>query len=462
MRTGFPRTSLAFRMALLAVVVVLLTSVAAGLVSVNLLQSANEQAARRNLAALADSAQANAAIGSNADAGQARARRALANIKVQIATIRRADPGEPVLAGDQLARRALTPQQVQTVLDGTPMSLQLPTEDGFVLVEARPTSAGGLVLAQRRTDALALGQRVVVELGWALAATAVAAMGIGLVVAWRLSLPLKRTAAAAQALADGRRDVAVPLTGPQEVADVAGSLNRLATALSHSEARQREFLLSVSHDLRTPLTAITGYAESLTDGVVPAGQVSSVAAVMADEAHRLERLVADLLDLARLDAHEMSIHPVTADLNVLVRTAATTWARRCAEAGVVFRLETGTEPLPVVVDPQRLRQAVDGLLENALRVTPQGAPIILAARTEAGLAVLEVRDGGPGLTDDDLPVAFDRSVLYERYRGIRQVGTGLGLAIVHRIATRLGAGIEAGHAVEGGARFTLRMRLQGS
>jgi len=184
--------------------------------------------------------------------------------------------------------------------------------------------------------------------------------------------------------------------------------------------------------------------------------------VMADEAHRLERLVADLLDLARLDAHEMSIHPVLADLNELVRTAAATWARRCADAKVLFRLETGTEPLPVVVDPQRLRQALDGLLENALRLTPTGAPIILAARTEAGLAVLEVRDGGPGLTDDDLPVAFDRSVLYERYRGIRQVGTGLGLAIVHRIATRLGAGIEAGHAVEGGARFTLRMRLQGS
>ena len=98
-------------------------------------------------------------------------------------------------------------------------------------------------------------------------------------------------------------------------------------------------------------------------------------------------------------------------------------------------------------DAQRLRQALDGLLENALRVTPQGAPIVVAAHTEpGGVAVLEVRDGGPGLTDDDLTVAFERSALYERYRGIRQVGTGLGLAIVHRIVERLGGTVEAGHA----------------
>jgi two-component system sensor histidine kinase BaeS len=126
---------------------------------------------------------------------------------------------------------------------------------------------------------------------------------------------------------------------------------------------------------------------------------------------------------------------------------------------VDFRVEA-SEPAVVFGDAQRLRQALDGLLENALRVTPQGAPIVVATHTEpGGSAVLEVRDGGPGLTDDDLTVAFERSALYERYRGIRQVGTGLGLAIVHRIVERLGGTVEAGHAHEGGARFTIRMPL---
>ncbi len=105
----------------------------------------------------------------------------------------------------------------------------------------------------------------------------------------------------------------------------------------------------------------------------------------------------------------------------------------------------------------RVRQVLDGLAENALRVTPAGRPIVLALRHEGRLAVLEVRDGGPGLTEDDLGVAFERSALHERYRGIRPVGTGVGLALVGGLVTRLGGSAEAGHAVEGGARFTVRL-----
>ncbi len=110
-------------------------------------------------------------------------------------------------------------------------------------------------------------------------------------------------------------------------------------------------------------------------------------------------------------------------------------------------------------DPGRLRQALDGLVENALRVTPQGRPVVLAARPQDGYAVVEVRDGGPGLTDDDLGVAFDQGALYERYRGVREVGTGLGLAIVARITQRHGGSVTAGHAPEGGACFQMRLPL---
>jgi two-component system sensor histidine kinase BaeS len=112
----------------------------------------------------------------------------------------------------------------------------------------------------------------------------------------------------------------------------------------------------------------------------------------------------------------------------------------------------------VLSDAARVRQILDGLMENALRVTPGGAPVVLAVRPEGdGWGVAEVRDGGPGLTDADLAVAFQRSELYRRYRGVRQVGTGLGLAIVHGLSTRLGGSVEAGHAREGGARFTVRL-----
>ena len=457
------RPTLGTRIALLAVSVAVLTSVAGIVISVNLLQRAGEQTARAALVALADQAEATAQVGVSPEAAQARARKALQSINVQIAVVRTRANGAPTLVGDQVAVRSLTADQTQRLSQGESLSLRLPRDDGILLVEARPTTAGGLVLAQRRGDALALGGQALQQLTISLVVTGLIAAALGLLVAWRLSRPLKRTAEAATAMARGSRDVAIPEEGPREVADVAASVNRLAGALSHSEARQREFLLSVSHDLRTPLTAITGYAESLADGVVPADRLTAVGTVIGDEAKRLERLVADLLDLARLDATEMRMDSAPVDLRGVVDGAAEIWRHRCGAAGVDFRVEAteGAEGAIVVIgDAQRLRQALDGLLENALRVTSQGAPIVVATRTDpGGLAVLEVRDGGPGLSDDDLTVAFERSALYERYRGVRQVGTGLGLAIVHRIVERLGGSVEAGHAREGGARFTIRMPL---
>jgi len=134
------------------------------------------------------------------------------------------------------------------------------------------------------------------------------------------------------------------------------------------------------------------------------------------------------------------------------------WAARCADEGVSFTLETPSAPLPVVTDPTRLRQIIDGLAENALRVTPAGSPIVLAGRADGGDAVVEVRDGGPGLTEDDCRVAFERSALYDRYRGVRRVGTGVGLALVAGLVARLGGTALADRAAEGGARFAVRLR----
>jgi two-component system sensor histidine kinase BaeS len=314
-----------------------------------------------------------------------------------------------------------------------------------------------VVLVQRRSDALAGTNRAVRRLLIALLVAAAAALLLGLLVARRLARPLRRTAVAARALAAGSRDIDVTPEGPAEVAEVADALNTLTARLRESEAGQREFLLAVSHDLRTPLTAIAGYAESLADGVVAGEETQAVGATMLAEAHRLDRLVGDLLDLARLESRDLRLDVTTVDPGPFLAAAATVWKARCDAAGVPFSVETQHFPATMRTDPARMRQVLDGLLENALRVTPAGRPIVLAGRPDGRAVVLEVRDGGPGLREDDLAVAFQRSVLYERYRGERQVGTGLGLAIVHRLVTRLGGTVEAGHAAEGGARFTVRV-----
>jgi signal transduction histidine kinase len=218
--------------------------------------------------------------------------------------------------------------------------------------------------------------------------------------------------------------------------------------------------MSVSHELRTPLTAIRGFGEALADGVATGEAVPQAGRTIVSEAARLDRLVADLLDLARLGADDFRYDVTPVDLDALVAEAGQVWGRRCAAVGVEFRLERPGVPVLTRTDPTRVRQAVDGLAENALRVTPAGAPLVLALRTEGADAVLEVRDGGPGLTAADREVAFERSALHDRYRGVRHVGTGLGLALVKALATGLGGRVEVDVApVEGGACFRVLLPL---
>jgi two-component system sensor histidine kinase BaeS len=290
---------------------------------------------------------------------------------------------------------------------------------------------------------------------------ALVAAGVGVVLARRLARPLQRAAAAAHRLSTGARDVRVEPEGPAEVAEVAEAINGLSSALAVSEGRQRDFLLSVSHELRTPLTAVKGYAEALADDVVPPPAVAATGQVLVAEAGRLERLVSDLLDLARLGAQDFRIDVTDVDVTELMRQAATVWADRCAREDVLFGVELPAIPVVLRTDPTRLRQIVDGLAENALRVTPSGRPIVFGLRPGPDVVTVQVRDGGPGLTDDDCAVAFDRSALYERYRGVRKVGTGVGLALVAGLARRLGGRAEAGRAPEGGACFSVNLPWAG-
>lgn len=273
-----------------------------------------------------------------------------------------------------------------------------------------------------------------------------------------LTGPLRRTAGAARALAGGRRDVRVPVEGPPEVAEVAAGMNALADALVASEGRQRRFLLSVSHELRNPLTAVRGFAESVADGVVTGDAARDAGGVILTEAGRLEHLVRDLLDLARLGADDFRLDLAPVDAAVVLDEAARVWSDR---AGVT--VERPGVPLPVRTDAARLRQVLDGLTDNAVRVTPAGRPVVLAARPPGpwdppgSRAVLEVRDGGPGLSPQDRAIAFEPGALGARYRDERPVGVGIGLSLVHGLVSRLGGVITVDEAPEGGARFTVTL-----
>jgi two-component system OmpR family sensor kinase len=436
---------------MVTIAVALLAVVITGVVSASLVRSTATTQARNTLGRYAELVAARAPSGASAPA---RSRKLFQQLGIDTVFV------FPTLRqGLGLGQRTLPADLRAAAAAGQIIDETTRLSGRRVIVEARPLDTGGdVVLIQPVSTATSdftgsLRVRLLLALLCGLAVAAVA----GVLLARWLARPLQTAAAAAHRLASGSRDVAVPPAGPAEVAEVAEALNALSGALSASEARQREFLLSVSHELRTPLTAVKGYAEALADGVVPSTDVARTGATVLAEAQRLDRLVNDLLDLARLGAQDFRVDLSDVDAVELIRNAAVVWTDRCEREGVRLRLETPDQALVVRSDPTRLRQIVDGLAENALRVVPAGAPIVFATRRESSSVVIEVRDGGPGLSDDDLRVAFERSALYDRYRGVRRVGTGVGLALVGGLAERLGGQAVAGHAAEGGARFTIHL-----
>ncbi|MEV0176140.1 HAMP domain-containing sensor histidine kinase [Streptomyces sp. NPDC050803] len=352
---------------------------------------------------------------------------------------------------DEARRRAL--------LDGEEVSATARLDGHSVLVEGVPTpNGGGLVLTQPMSAVDAATDRMRGALVLPLVLGLMGAALAGALLGRRLARPLVSAARTAHRLSEGERGLTVPSRGPAELVELAGALNTLDAALAHSENRQREFLLSVSHEIRTPLTTARGYAEALADEVVTGAEVPEAGRVVRTEIERLERFVGDLLALARLEADDFRLDIAEVDLDALLGEAAKAWSARCAAHGVDFRVERPAHPLTVTTDGFRVRQLLDGLAENALRVTPSGRPLVLALHADGPGARIQIRDGGPGLTAEDLAVVFERGALADRYRGVRAVGSGLGLAIAHRLTTRLGATITAERgAPEGGACFTVRL-----
>jgi two-component system sensor histidine kinase BaeS len=290
---------------------------------------------------------------------------------------------------------------------------------------------------------------------------AVAILAGALLGRW-LARPLVKVAATARRMAAGERGLPTSVhrparfNQPAELADVSDALATLDTALTTSEGRQREFLLSISHELRTPLTAVRGYGEAMTDGLVKEADIAGVGATLVAETERLDRFVADLLELARLEADDFVIHPQPVDVGDLLAQVKDAWQGRCATLGVT--MDVHPVPLSISTDGRRLRQVLDGLVENALRVSPAGTTVTVTTSAKGpDLVAIEVTDGGPGLADVDLDVAFDRGVLRDRYRDERPVGTGLGLSIASRLVSRLGGTIRASNAPGAGARFTVTL-----
>jgi len=268
-------------------------------------------------------------------------------------------------------------------------------------------------------------------------------------LASRFSRPLAQAVHVTRRIAGGAFEARVPAapSGMPELDALGHSINSMAEDLARTRAQQQRFLLSISHDLRTPLTSIRGYAEAIVDGAAP--DAAAAAGIIAEESGRLERLVADLLDLARLDARRFSLQPQTVDLADATRAAGES-ARPRAESTGLELVVAPSGPVPARADPDRLRQLLTNLMDNAIRFARR--TVTVGATMNQGVPTLWVMDDGVGIPPGDLPLVFQP---YFRTGS----GTGLGLAIVQELAVAMEGSVEAESPLDpnGSTRITVRL-----
>jgi signal transduction histidine kinase len=307
------------------------------------------------------------------------------------------------------------------------------------LVIATPTSqlqASWLTLTKRLALAFVGGILVAAALGWYLSR--------------RITKPVLALSRAADEVAVGRYGVEVPdVPGGDEISHLAERFREMASRLEESDERERTFLMTVSHELRTPLTAIRGHLEALREGVAADEEArdESLATVLA-ETERLERLVGDVLDLARLNARRFSVRREEVDMGRLVDRAHSRFTEEARRRRIEFPSEADGGAV-IVSDGDRLLQIVSNLLANAFRWTPDGGTIELKLEARRREVVVSVADSGPGIS----PAEQER--IFRPFWSRDGRGTGLGLAVSRELAAALGGRIELESRVGEGSRFRL-------
>jgi signal transduction histidine kinase len=297
-----------------------------------------------------------------------------------------------------------------------------------------------------------------------LAASAAFSVTFGAAVADRMTAAVEQLALGAQEVARGNFRTRVHVSTNDELADLAGSFNEMVSHVNESselrhqaEAARRDLVAAVSHDLRTPLTAIRAMLEALADGVVddPA-TIARYHSTMRSQVEHLNRLIDDLFELSQIDAGGQRYVMQRADLAALLGEAVESFAMRAASRGVEVRLRAGGSAV-LQIEPAKIARVLNNLVDNALRHTPPGSAIEVSLSSFPDEYRVSVRDHGDGLSAADLPRVFDRFYRGEKSRSREFGGAGLGLAIARGIIDAHGGRIWAANASDGGAIFTFTL-----
>ena len=310
------------------------------------------------------------------------------------------------------------------------------------------TSIGAIVVAKRKTDVNEQVVSLMRRLAIAGALGLLVAGALAFYLSRRLVRPVLALSRATDEVATGNYDIEPPGTAAGEIGHLAERFQEMTARLRESEARERNFLMSVSHELRTPLTAIRGHVSALAEGLVDDPELSARSfEIIEAEAKRLERLVGDILDLARLDAHRFTVLHEEVGMEQLVEQAYESFSEQARLRSIDYRVVVKARPV-IVSDGDRVLQIVGNLLSNAFRATPDGGRIKLELAQTNGTVEVSVEDTGPGIPADQQERLFRPFVSGGG-------GTGLGLTIAKELSAALGGRIALESEVGRGSRFEL-------
>lgn len=266
---------------------------------------------------------------------------------------------------------------------------------------------------------------------------AIAAFMVAFCAVWlfsyKLVRPLRDMAVAARTFGDGNFSIRVPVTSQDEIGELAVAFNNMASSLSSGESVRRNFIANVSHELKTPMTTIAGFIDGILDGTIPAEKQSHYLNIVSQEIKRLSRLVRTMLDLSRIDSGELRLRPARFDLTNTVLIALLSFEKAIDDKKLEIRGLENAESLFVDGDPDMIHQVVYNLIENAVKFTNQTGYLEIRITDQPGRTVVAIKNSGPGIAPDELPLIFDRFYKTDKSRSQDKNGMGLGLYIVRTI-----------------------------
>jgi two-component system sensor histidine kinase BaeS len=288
----------------------------------------------------------------------------------------------------------------------------------------------------------------------AIGATVIALL-LGILLARTLTRPIRELTLVTRVLAKGELGQQVSVRTQDELGELAASFNQMSAELARASELRRQMTADIAHELRTPLSLILGYTESLSEGKLPATQETFD--IMHDEAQHLSRVIDDLRTLSLADAGELPLARRPVDPRTLLERAMSAHLPEAQQQGISMQIETSSDLPQVEVDPGRMAQVLENLVNNALRYTPEGGRIVLSAEANTSTIKLHVQDNGVGITPEDLPYVFDRFYRSEKSRPRQGTESGLGLAIAKSIVEAHGGSLWVESALGEGTTFTIAL-----